>query len=65
MLLCNGGMYKNFGPKMEALPDLTSRVREGIINIRIGRCRQTGGPSWLSYRSNRLVGSQRAVTSFC
>ena len=47
MLLCNGGMYKNSGSKIETLPDLTSRVREGIINIRIGRCRQTGGPSCL------------------
>ena len=45
MVSCNGGMHKNPGLKIETLPDLTPCVREGIIKTRIGRCRQTGGPS--------------------
>jgi hypothetical protein len=28
--------------KQKKIPDLTTSVREGIINIRIGRCRPNG-----------------------
>ena len=55
--------FSAFLSNILTLPDLTPFVREGIINIRIGRCRQTGGPSVVLQRSNRRVGAG-AVTSF-
>ena len=56
--------FSAFLSNILTLPDLTPFVREGIINIRIGRCRQTGGPfrCYLK-RSNRLVVAG-AVTPF-
>ena len=38
---CNGGINK----KNNILPGLTKQSWEDILNIRIGRCRQTGGSS--------------------
>ena len=42
--------FSAFLSNILTLPDLTPFVREGIINIRIGRCRQTGGPSVITYK---------------